>query len=140
MRKKLQNMIFELSYLIELLISIVVGVAVLIFGVSFVAELIGKGFNFGNTDAFAEILDYAIILAIGAELIKMLCKHTPETVIEVLAYALAHQLIVGHSSALENFIMVVSISVLFAVRRFLFKRHDLVETPDGFVEADDSER
>ena len=92
-----------------------------------------------GADALVKILDDAIILAIGAELIKMFCKHTPETVIEVLAFALARQLIVGHASPWENLITVVSIAVLFAVRRFLLKRHDMVETPDGLIEADDAQ-
>ena len=83
-----------------------------------------------------EILDNAIILAIGAELIKMLCKHTPETVIEVLAFALARQLIVCHAASWENLITVVAIAILFAVRRFLLKRHDMVETPDGLIEEE----
>ena len=80
------------------------------------------------------ILDDAITLAIGAELIKMLCKHTPETVIEVLAFALARQLIVGHSDHWQNLITVIAIAILFAIRRFLLKSHDMVETPDGLVE------
>lgn len=84
-----------------------------------------------------KILDDAIILAIGAELIKMLCKHTPETIIEVLAFALARQLIVGHAAPWENLITVIAIAVLFGIRRFLLKRHDMVETPDGLVEIDD---
>jgi len=83
-------------------------------------------------------LDDAIILAIGAELIKMLCKHTPETIIEVLAFALARQLIVGHTAPLENLISVTAIAVLFAIRRFLLKKHDMVETPDGLVEIDET--
>ena len=60
------------------------------------------------------------------------------TVIEVLAFALARKLIIGHAAAWENLLMVVSIAILFAVRRFLLKRHDMVETPDGLIEADDS--
>ena len=84
-----------------------------------------------------KILDDAIILAIGAELIKMLCKHTPETIIEVIAFALARQLIVGHAKPWENLLTVIAIAILFAVRRFLLKRHDMVETPDGLIEADD---
>ena len=64
----------------------------------------------------------------------MLCKHTPETVIEVLAFALARQLIVGHAACWENLITVVAIAVLFVVRKFLLNRYDMVETPDGLVE------
>lgn len=47
-------------------------------------------------------------------------------------------MIVGHASPRENLITVLSIAVLFAVRRFLLKRHDMVETPDGLIEAGDS--
>ena len=36
----------------------------------------------------------------------MLCKHTPETIIEVLAFALARKLIVGHTPPLEDLITV----------------------------------
>ena len=138
MRKKLQERMFELSYIFELIISIVVGIAILVLSVRMVTELFDVSVFWGGASSLVKILDDAIILAIGAELIKMLCKHTPETVIEVLAFALARQLIVGHASAWENLITVIAIAVLFAIRRFLLKRHDMVETPDGFIEADDS--
>ena len=135
MRKKLQDKMFETSYLFEILISIIVGIAIIVFAVRLVADLVNVTLDFSQKDALLKILDDAITLAIGAELIKMLCKHTPETVIEVLAFALARQLIVGHAEPLENLVTVVSIAVLFAIRRFLLKSHDMVETPDGLIEA-----
>ena len=139
MRKKLQDKMFEISYLIELFISLLVGVAVVILGVWIVIDMFNLSFIEKGIDSFVVILDTAITLAIGAELIKMLCKHTPETIIEVLAFALARQLIVGHTMPLENLITVVAIAILFVVRRFLLNRHDMVETPDGLVEIDDKE-
>ena len=135
MRKKLQDKMFETSYLIELFISLLVSVAVLILSVRIVIDMFNLSFIENGIDSLVVILDNAITLAIGAELIKMLCKHTPETVIEVLAFALARQLIVGHAASWETLITVVAIAVLFGVRRFLLKRHDLVETPDGLIEA-----
>ena len=139
MRKKLQDKMFEISYLIELFISLLVGVAVVIMTVRVVADVFNLAFFQSGVDSLVAVLDKAITLAIGAELIKMLCKHTPETVIEVLAFALARKLIVEHSLPLENLITVVAIAALFAVRRFLLNRHDMVETPDGLVEIDDLE-
>ena len=136
MRKKLQDRMFEISYMFELFISVVVGAAIVLFGVRMVIDVFNLGINSQGADALVKVLDDAIILAIGAELIKMLCKHTPETVIEVLAFALARQLIVGHAKPLENLVTVIAIAILFAVRRFLLKRHDLVETPDGLVDLD----
>ena len=138
MRKKLQDKMFEISYLIELLISILVGVAVVILAVWIAIDIFKLSFGKDSINMLEVIFDKAITLAIGAELIKMLCKHTPETVIEVLAFALARQLIVGHASPLDNLVTVVAIAVLFAIRRFLLNRHDMVETPDGLVEIDDA--
>ena len=139
MRKRLQDKMFEVSYIFELLISVIVGAAILIFAVQMVIGMLDISIYSEGADALVRILDDAIILAIGAELIKMLCKHTPETVIEVLAFALARQLIVGHAEPWENLIMVAAIAVLFAVRRFLLNRHDMVETPDGLVEIEEKE-
>ena len=136
MRKKLQDKMFEISYIIELFISLLVGLAVVVMAVRVVMDMTNATFFEAGIDSLVVILDKAIALAIGAELIKMLCKHTPETIIEVLAFALARQLIVGHASAFENLITVIAIAILFAVRRFLLNRHDMVETPDGLVEVE----
>ncbi len=137
MRKKLQDKMFEISYLIELVISILVVIAVLIFAVQAVIDMFNLSFFENGIASLVMVLDKAITLAIGAELIKMLCKHTPETIIEVLAFALARQLIVGHAAPWENLTTVVAIAILFVVRRFLLNRHDMVETPDGLVEIAD---
>ena len=140
MRKKLQDKMFELSYIIELLIPLIVIVAVLIMAVKIVIDMCSITFLEKGIDSLVLVMDKAITLAIGGELIKMLCKHTPETIIEVLAFALARQLIVGHAKPWENLITVVAIAILFVVRRFLLNRHDMVETPNGLVEIADKEK
>ena len=124
---------FELSYIFELFISVIVGLGIIVFAVKLIIEFSDIEYLKSSSASLVAVLDKAIILAIGAEFIKMLCKHTPETVIEVLAFALARQLIVGHASPVENLITVVAIAILFAVRRFLLKKYDLVETPSGLV-------
>lgn len=136
MRKKLQDKMFEASYIFELFISVIVGIAIFIFALRMIVDTVNLSIYAKGADALVRVLDDAIILAIGAELIKMLCKHTPETVIEVLAFALARQLIVGHAAPLDNLITVVAIASLFAIRRFLLQRHDLLETPDGLIELE----
>ena len=140
MRKKLQDKMFELSYLFELFISVIVGIAILILAVRLVVDTLNVSLYQEGVNSLVKILDDAITLAIGAELIKMLCKHTPETIIEVLAFALARQLIVGHASVWENLATVGAIAILFAIRRFLLKPHDMVETPDGLVEIEENNK
>jgi len=137
MRKKLQDKMFEASYLFELLVSLIVSIAILIFAVRVIVDMADLSVYFKGSESLMAVLDDAIILAIGAELIKMLCKHTPETVIEVMAFALARQLIIGHAAPWQNLITVIAIAVLFAVRKFLLNRHDMLETPDGLIEVED---
>ena len=135
MRKKLQDKMFEVSYLFELFISLIVAASILILSLNMIVDVFSLSRFKDGAGSLMEILDDAIILAIGAELIKMLCKHTPETVIEVLAFALARQLIVEHTNAWENLVTVLAIAGLFAVRRFLMKPHDMLETPNGLIEV-----
>ena len=137
MRKKFQDKMFELSYIFELFVSVIVGLGIIVFAVKLIVEFADIDYLKSSSASLVALLDKAIVLAIGAEFIKMLCKHTPETIIEVLAFALARQLIVGHTVPWENLITVVAIAILFVVRRFLLNRHDLVETPDGLIEIDD---
>lgn len=42
-----------------------------------------------------------MLLAIALEFVKMLCKHTPSAVIDVLLFAIARQMVVEHTSTLE---------------------------------------
>ena len=65
-------------------------------------------------------LERALDIVIGKEFIKMLAKHSPGRALEVLLYAIARHMIVGHESAVENFISVASIALIFFVRKFLF--------------------
>ena len=50
----------------------------------------------------------------------MLCKHTPETVVEVLMFATARQMVVEHLLTWETLIGILGIGVLFAIRKYLF--------------------
>lgn len=138
-RKRLQDTMFETSYIFELMISVIVGIGILAFGVRMVIDLSDLSIFKNGVEGLMGVLEDAITLAIGAELIKMLCKHTPETIIEVLAFALAKQLIVGHSAPWMNLITVIAIAILFVIRRFLLIGHDMVETPDGLIEKDIAE-
>ena len=60
-------------------------------------------------------LERALDIVIGIEFIKMLAKHSPGSALEVLLYAIARHMIVGHESAVENFISVASIALIFFV-------------------------
>ncbi len=65
-------------------------------------------------------LESAMTLAIGIEFVKMLCTHMPETIIEILLFAISRQMIVEHLSTTETILGVGAIAGLFAVRKYLF--------------------
>ena len=67
-------------------------------------------------------LESAMTLAIGIEFVKMLYTHTPETIIEILLFAISRQMIVEHLSTTETILGVGAIAGLFAVRKYLFRK------------------
>ncbi|WP_294373890.1 hypothetical protein [uncultured Clostridium sp.] len=123
LREKVLKAADTLETIIGILLTIIIGILVI--------YLIGDmksvvGINSG-IESFNDYLALAFNLVIGIEFIKMLCKHTPETVIEVLLFAIARKLIVEHTSTIENLIGIISIGILFATRKYLFYNFDEVD-------------
>lgn len=71
-------------------------------------------------EVFQKYLNIAATIVIGVEFVKMLCNHTLDAVIEVMLLAIARQMIVEHTTPQQNLIAVLSVGVLFLVRKYLF--------------------
>lgn len=76
---------------------------------------------------YEDLLEKCFNLIIGVELIRMVYHHTPNTVFEVLLFAIARQIIIDHSSPWGSLIGVCAIAVLFATRKFLFCEFDVAD-------------
>lgn len=118
-RAKLRNFIIQSSTLLEISLSGLVLIGLLISIVPLIQWMPGL-FIDGNDVEIRTFLERALDIVIGIEFIKMLAKHSPGSALEVLLYAIARHMIVGHESAVENFISVASIALIFFVRKFLF--------------------
>lgn len=81
-------------------------------------------------NAFDQFISELMALAIGVELIKMLCIHTPESIAEVLLFAIARSIVVSHSSGTDTLLGVICIVLLFATRKYLFLSKD-IESADS---------
>ena len=57
----------------------------------------------------------------------MLCKHTPDTLVEVMMFAIARQMIVEHTSPQQNLIVVLAIAILFTIKKFFFGKFDDID-------------
>ena len=55
------------------------------------------------------------------------CKHTPDTLVEVMMFAIARQMIVEHTSPQQNLIVVLAIAILFAIKKFFFGKFDDID-------------
>lgn len=66
------------------------------------------------------MLEHAFNLIIGVEFIKMLAKHTPGSAIEVLLFAIARQMVIEHTTPVENLVGIVTIALIFIIRKYLF--------------------
>ena len=127
MRQYLKNEVFKISKWVELILSVIITIAVIGGTVWLVRDLVEMMAAHPGTEEIYGFVGIAFNLVICIEFIKMLCKHTPDTLVEVLMFAIARQMIVEHTTPLENLIGISAIAVLFAIRKFLFKQFDDVD-------------
>lgn len=127
MKKFLNEKVLVVVDFLEIIIGILLAIFISIAVIYLAGDLISIFTESDKLEAFSSYLDIAFNFVIGIEFIKMLCKHTPETVIEVLLFAIARQLIVEHMSIYENLVGIASIAALFATRRYLFYNFDEVD-------------
>ena len=64
--------------------------------------------NYPTSRDIYKFVGVAFNLVICIEFVKMLCKHTPDTLVEVMMFAIARQMIVEHTSPQQNLIVVFS--------------------------------
>lgn len=120
MNKFVSEKMYRLSNIIEFLISIPVVITIIILTVRLGISAGGLAFRSTDSSVVNDILGDAMTMAVGVEFIKMLCKHTPDTIIETLMFAIARGMVVEHASSIETLLGVLCIAVLFAIEKFLF--------------------
>ena len=98
MKRDLQDMIHELTYYLELIIAIIMSIVIGVMTFKLLAVAV-PDFVVGEKIELGFFLEKAMMLAIGLEFVKMLCKHTPSTIIDVLLFAIARQMIVEHTTS-----------------------------------------
>ena len=129
-RTELRNRIIQVSSLLEILLSGLVLVGLLLSAVPLIKWMPGLLID-GNEVEIRSFLERSLDIVIGIEFIKMLAKHSPGSSLEVLLYAIARHMVVGHESALDNLISVGAIALIFVVRKFFFVPAFGAHLPDG---------
>ena len=83
-------------------------------GTTSIAELLG------DAHYLQDRMSDACLIRIGAEMLKMITSYTIDSVVDVMLLAIARQMIVEHTSPIENLIAVLSIGILFVIRKYLY--------------------
>ncbi len=130
---KLLHGAYQVSRYVEIVLAILIIVVVAVLVVRMIADLFAGGFAALEVQNFTAFLANVLALVIGIEFVLMLCKHTPEMLIEVLAFSIARELIVGHLQTWETLIGIGGIGLLFLVRKhLLLKQTERKQLDDTF--------
>ena len=66
-------------------------------------------------------------IVVGLEFVRMLIDTTPANILEVLTVAITRHVVLSHDDPWSNMACIACIGGLFAIRRFLIRRHELKE-------------
>ena len=123
LRKKSNEIIYQAARCTEVVVSVIIFTVIIISLFSLLYDLTQLSFLDMSESFFNTFLSRSLGLVVGLEFIKMLCKHTAETVVEVLMFAIARQMVVEHLATFETLIGVLAIAILFFIRKYLLT-HD----------------
>lgn len=85
---------------------------------------------FTETGYFADVshvLHNLMTIVVGLEFVRMLIDTTPANILEVLTVAITRHVVLSHENPWSNVASIACIAALFAIRRFLIRRHELKE-------------
>ena len=111
-RDKLSNA----ATVVEITLGMVILIACIVSGIGMVA-MTDMNKLFGDPAYLQARMSSACLIIIGIELIKMITSYTIDSVVDVMLLAIARQMIVEHTSPIENLIAVLSIGIRLDRRR-----------------------
>lgn len=114
------GVIYRTALVLEIIVSILVvlGIATSLYTVALELGVMWE--EPANTEGLRTFLATAFTVVIGIEFLKMLARHNMSTAVEVLLFAIARQMVIEHTTAMENLTMVAAIAILFGIRKYLF--------------------
>ena len=122
---KMHRILSTAADYIEITISVLIILLVIVFVLRLASEMyttvvdmfVHKTANI----SFDEIISLIFELIIGIELVKMLSNHNTKTTLKLLLFVLARQLLLNHLSASTSLLTIVSVAIIFVIKRLLIK-------------------
>lgn len=123
-RKHFNEGIYNVARYTEIVLSIVILIVIALTGIRLIYTITEISVLDMDIDFFTEFLANALSLVVGVEFVKMLCRHSAQTVVEVLLFATARQMVVEHLDPVQTLIGIIGIAILFAIRKYLMTDSD----------------
>ena len=133
-RHKFRRFLSALAGYLELLVALIIVISVVLASLALIFDLRQYSNDlFVKTDfsaTFSAMFSSAIVIVIGIEMIKMIVKHTPASVLEVLLFVIAKRVVAEKEfGSLDMLLCVIAIAIIFAIKKFL--HFDSYKTKDG---------
>lgn len=126
MKELISHILKQVAAILEYVIAFMLAIGIILLCLRMACSLPNIP-NLNTYPNYDDLLEICFNLIIGVELIRMMYSHSPNTVFEVLLFAIARHIIMDHSSIYSSLIGVCSIAVLFATRKFLFSEFDVAD-------------
>ena len=88
-----------------------------------ISDLIEADIFLMSSSDFSLFLSSALTLVVGLEFVKLLCRHKPDNLIDVLMLAISRQMVVEHLNTYEMLLGVLSVVCLLVAKKFFKKSH-----------------
>ena len=128
MNKDIKQYFIKIAHFSEILLSMVI-LLVIFLGICDILREIYAAYiiDFAhpvNYDQLNDFLAQILLLVIGVELVIMLCLHLPETLLEVLLYAIARKLLLVPKTAgvADLLLGVLAIAGIFFIKKYLMPK------------------
>ena len=121
--EKLKQGYANLSEWLEHIMAAIVLIAIVIAICSLWAPF--KEFLQTRSESGAFLKYMASVFDIVIEFFKLLCKPRKDTMLEVLMFVIARHMIIEHTTAFENLLSIIAISILIIVDRYFLKSKTL---------------
>ena len=118
-RKHFNTIIYNISRYAEIALSMVILLVIALAGFRLIMEVADTSVMSMDTEFFSAFLSQALSLVVGVEFVKMLCQHSAQTVVEVLMFATARQMVVEHLGPAETLLGLLSMSVLINIHLYI---------------------
>lgn len=120
-RRKFLLYLNKIVYVFEILISVllIIGILISIPDIVSYYGAILKSDSIVGYDQFKQFLDHVLLLVIAVEFVLLMTAHSDSTIIHLIMLVVARKMLIKSDNMMDILIGVVSITILFAVRKFL---------------------